>query len=47
MFLVIFCNLFISELNATQGPSLANEAYTCIFYALLRRSRSMALQTSK
>jgi len=31
MFLVNFCNFFISELNAPSGPSLAYEAYTCIY----------------
>jgi len=30
MFLVNFCNFFVSELNAPSGPSLANGAYTCI-----------------
>ena len=29
MFLDNFCNFFISELNATSDPSLANGAYTC------------------
>jgi len=30
MFLVNFCNFFISELNAPSGPFRANRAYTCI-----------------
>ena len=36
MFLINFCNFFISELNAPAGPSLANGAYTCIMHCYER-----------